>query len=71
MNVGNRPEDLPQFEDRFLYHLVDIACDRQMGHLDGVPEKDVAVRTADELEVSSEFIESHGYHASRSPSTSS
>lgn len=61
MNVGNGPEDLPQFEDRFLYHLVDIAGDRPMGHLDGVLETHVAVRLADELEVPREFLESHEY----------
>jgi uncharacterized protein (TIGR02391 family) len=61
MNVGNGPEDLPQFEDRFLYYLIDIAGDRPMGHLDGVPETHVAVRLADELEVPREFLESHEY----------
>jgi uncharacterized protein (TIGR02391 family) len=64
VNVGNGPEDLPQFEDRFLYHLVDIAGDRPMGHLDGVPEEDVAARLAGELGITEEFVESNSYPAS-------
>lgn len=64
MNVGNSPEDLSQFEDRFLYHLVDIAGDRPMGHLDGVPEEDVAARLAGELRITEEFVESNSYPAS-------
>lgn len=64
MNVGDGPEDLYQFEDRFLYHLVDIAGDRPMGQLDGVPENDVAARLADELEVSPEIIEGDKYRSS-------
>ena len=50
MNPGRGPEDLPQFEDRFLYHLVDLAGDRPMGELDGVPEEAVAARLANELD---------------------
>lgn len=61
MNVGRGPEELPQFEDRFLYYLVDLAGDRPMGHLDGVAETEVAARLADELEAPREFIESHEY----------
>jgi uncharacterized protein (TIGR02391 family) len=49
VNVGAGPEDLPQFEDRFLYHLVDLAGEGPMGKLDGVPEQDVAARLAEEL----------------------
>lgn len=64
MSVGNGPENLPQFEDRFLYHLVDLAGDIPMGHLDGVSEKDIAARLADELELSPEFVESDEYRAS-------
>jgi len=64
MNVGNGPEDLPQFEDRFLYHLVDLAGDRPMGALDGVPEEDVAARLADELEAALEFLKGDAYPGS-------
>jgi uncharacterized protein (TIGR02391 family) len=64
MNVGNGPEDLPQFEDRFLYHLVDIAGDRPMGHTDGVPEQDVVACLADELNVAPEFARSNTYPGS-------
>lgn len=64
MKVGTGPKDLPQFEDRFLYHLVDIAGDRPMGSLDGVPEEDVAARLADELDVNSELIGSVAYRGS-------
>ncbi len=61
MNPGRGPEDLPQFEDRFLYHLVDLAGDRPMGHLDGVPEEDVVARLADELGVNPELARGGGY----------
>jgi uncharacterized protein (TIGR02391 family) len=64
MNVGNGPEDLPQFEDRFLYHLVDLAGDRPMGALNGVPEEEVAARLADELGDASEFFKSGAYPGS-------
>ncbi len=68
MNVGNGPEDLPQFEDRFLYHLVDIAGDHPMGNLDGVPEKEVAARLADELGVADDSIGSDYYRKSEAQS---
>jgi hypothetical protein len=55
MNIGSGPEDLPQFEDRVLYHLIDLAGDRPMGPLDGVPDRDVAARLADELDVTHDF----------------
>ena len=64
MNIGKGPEDLPQFEDRFLYHLVDLAGDRPMGHLDGVPEEDIVARLAGELEVAPEFARSDRYRGS-------
>lgn len=64
MNVGSGPEDLPQFEDRFLYYLVDLAGDRPMGHLEGVPEEDVVERLADELGVAPEFARSDAYRGS-------
>ena len=64
MNIGNGPEDLPQFEDRFLYHLVDLAGDRPMGALDGVPEQHVAARLADELEDTPEFLKGDAYPGS-------
>jgi uncharacterized protein (TIGR02391 family) len=61
LNVGRAPEDLPQFEDRFLYHLVDIAGDRPMGHSEGVPEGDVVARLADELSIPPELAKSGSY----------
>jgi uncharacterized protein (TIGR02391 family) len=64
VNVGKGPEDLPQFEDRFLYHLVDLAGDRPMRYLDGVPEEDIVARLADELEVAPEFARSDAYRGS-------
>ena len=64
MNVGRGPEDLPQFEDRFLYHLVDLAGDRPMGHLDGVPEENVVARLADELDAGPESSMREGYDTS-------
>ena len=64
MNVGNGPEDLPQFEDRFLYYLVDLAGDRPMGPLDGVPDKDVLARLASELGITPEFMETTNFYTS-------
>lgn len=60
MNVGNGPEDLSHFEDRFLYHLVDIAGDRPMGHLDGVLAENVAARLASDAEVVEGLAENDG-----------
>ena len=64
MNVGNGPEDLPQFEYRFLYYLVDLAGDRPIGPLDGVPDKDVLARLASELDITPEFIETNEFYTS-------
>ena len=64
MNVGNGPEDLPQFEDRFLYYLVDLAGDRPMGPLDGVPDKDVLARLASELGITPECMETTNFYTS-------
>ena len=64
MNAGRGPEGLPQFEDRFLYHLVDLAGDRPMGHLDGVPEEDVVARLAEELGVAPESATRETYRGS-------
>jgi uncharacterized protein (TIGR02391 family) len=64
LNVGRGPEDLPQFEDRFLYHLVDLAGDGPMGHLDGVPEENVAARLADDLDAGPESSTREGYDTS-------
>lgn len=64
MNVSTGPKDLPQFEDRFLYHLVDLAGDRPMGHLDGVREEDVAARLSDELGVAPDELRRDTYRGS-------
>jgi DNA-binding PadR family transcriptional regulator len=61
---GTGPKSLPQFEDRFLYHLVDLAGDLPMGHLDGVSQIDLGARLADELRVSHDFIKGDEYLAS-------
>jgi uncharacterized protein (TIGR02391 family) len=64
MNVGNGPEDLPQFEDRFLYHLVDLAGDRPMGPLEGVADKDVIACLTEEFNIKPEFIETNEFYTS-------
>ncbi len=64
MNAGNGPDDLPQLEDRFLYHLVDLAGDHPMGQLDGVPEEDVVARLAGELGVAPESATRETYRGS-------
>lgn len=65
MNPGRGPEDLLQFEDRFLYHLVDLAGDRPMGHLEGVSEETVAARLAGELGIDPESATREAYRGSR------
>jgi uncharacterized protein (TIGR02391 family) len=64
LNPGRGTEDLSQFEDRFLYQLVDLAGDRPMGHLDGVPEEDVVARLADELDAGPESFTPAEYEIS-------
>jgi uncharacterized protein (TIGR02391 family) len=64
MNVGNGPEDLPQFEDRFLYHLVDLAGDRLMGPLEGVADKEVIACLTEEFNIKPEFIETNEFYTS-------
>jgi hypothetical protein len=64
MNVGNGPEDLPEFEDRFLYHLVDLAGDRPMGPLEGVADKDVIACLTEEFNIKPEFLETHDFYTS-------
>jgi uncharacterized protein (TIGR02391 family) len=49
MVAGTGPEILSQFEDRLLYHLVDVTGNRPLGLFQGISEADLAVRLAGEL----------------------
>ncbi len=49
------PQDLPQFEDRVLYHLVDLAGDMPIGELGGINEAELITPLAGELGVSTDF----------------
>lgn len=64
MSEAIGPAGLPQFEDRVLYHLVDITGDRPMGIGEGITEAELAVRLADELEIDSGFPKTEDFHAS-------
>ena len=54
MSVDGGPEGLAQLEDRFLYHLVDVAGGRPMEPLDGVRAEDVAARLSSEIRTNQE-----------------
>ena len=58
------PKALPQFEDRVLYHLVDITGDRPMGRWEGISEEDLAVPLAEELGISPDLPRSEGFRSS-------
>lgn len=62
--TGTGPEDLTQFEDRVLYHLVDLTGDHPLPLGSGVSEADLTERLADELKTNPEFVSSGQYHAS-------
>jgi uncharacterized protein (TIGR02391 family) len=49
------PEILSQFEDRVLYHIVELAGDRPLPLGQGVSGVAIAVRLADELNISQDF----------------
>lgn len=58
------PETLPHFEDRVLYHIVDLTGDKPLPPARGVSEADIAIRLADELKITSDFPHSPQFHAS-------
>lgn len=66
---GTGPNSLPQFEDRLLYHLVDLTGDRPMGIGEGVTEADLAERLAEELDVTPESVRSDDFYTSQARRT--
>lgn len=48
-------QDLPQFEDKVLYHVVDLAGDMPMAEWRGIKEADVLARLSEELGVPADF----------------
>ena len=61
---GTGPESLPQFEDRVLYHLVDLTGDQPLPLGSGISEADLTERLADELKTTPAFTKSGDFHAS-------
>ena len=55
---------LPQFEDRLLFHLVDITGDRPMSVGEGISEAELAIRLAGELDIDPDFPKTGGFHSS-------
>lgn len=60
------PESLPQFEDRVLYHIVDLTGDRPLDMFEGVSMAEVADRLAAELVSSHQGAGEGQDHARRS-----
>lgn len=58
------PSGLPQFEDRVLYHLVDITGDRPMGKWEGITEAELAVPLAEELGIAPDLPGSEHFRSS-------
>lgn len=52
MKADTGPKDLPQFEDRLLYHLVELTGDRPLQIGEGVRATDLVGPLAEELDVS-------------------
>lgn len=64
MDKATDLESLPQFEDRVLYHLVNLLGDRPIGLGKGISEAELAVQMADELGISPEFPQTDEFHSS-------
>jgi len=63
---GVGPESLAHFEDKLLYHLVDLTGERPLGQLQGVSEADLAARMTRELGIEASFARSEEF---RGPET--
>ena len=64
MKSGAGPEDLPQFEDRLLYHLVELTDDRPLQPGEGVTEKELVVPLVKELGTSPDIASSDEFYTS-------
>jgi hypothetical protein len=57
-------DTLPQFEDRFLFHLVDLAGTMPLNTHEGVKELAIAGRLAREFDNTEDFAPGEAYHNS-------
>ncbi len=64
MTTPTDVEVLPQFEDRFLFHLVDLAGAMPLGIHEGVQELAIAGRLASDLGSPKDFTSGEAYHSS-------
>jgi len=53
------------FEDKVLYHIVNLTGNKPVGYESSVTEADIAIQIADELTISLEFIRSGQFHSSQ------
>ncbi|MHB8598778.1 MAG: TIGR02391 family protein [Ktedonobacteraceae bacterium] len=57
------------FEDRVLYHIVNLTGNKPVGYESSITEADIAVQFAEELNINPEFIRSGQFHASQERGT--
>ncbi len=69
MDVRLGPESLSHFEDRLLYHLVDLTGERPLSLFQGVSEADLAARMMGELEIEETLIRSEEFQRSATRDT--
>src|ERR687893_94005 len=69
MKAGPGPEDLPQFEDRLLYYLVELTEDRPLQVGEGVRATDLAGPLAEELDISPEIAKGNKFFTSGAEDT--
>lgn len=64
MKADTGPKDLPQFEDRLLYHLVELTGDRPLQIGEGVRATDLVGPLAEELDVAPEIADTDAFFTS-------
>lgn len=69
MSAGIGPESPSHFEDRLLYHLVDLTGERPLGLFQGVSEADLAARMPGEFNFEEAFIRSEEFRGSEACET--
>lgn len=69
MPAGIGPGSLSHFEDRLLFHLVDLTGERPLGLFQGVSEADLAARMPGEFGSEEAFIRSEEFQSSETRET--
>lgn len=59
------PKDLPQFEDRVLYQIVELTGDRPVPHNESISSNEIAKLMAEELGIESTLPDSPDFHGSQ------